>query len=138
MARSATARSAAGHGLSDDAGFTLVETVVAFTIFMILVGSATFWLVKTIQLTGTTRNRVAAANLAAQEVETIRGAHNNGKQLDATTHDVKLHNTTFTVTPALSPGADDDCPTGSTRRVTVTVTWNGSAKPVRYASVLAC
>lgn len=141
MARSLTARFAAGHGFSrpaGDGGFTLVETLVAFTVFMVVVGSASFWLVKTIQLTTRTRSSVVAANLAAQELEKIRSEHNTAEQLDSTAQTVVLQNTTFTVTPSLNPSLSGTCTTGSTRQVTVTVTWNGATKPVSYASVLAC
>jgi Tfp pilus assembly protein PilV len=93
MARSTTTRSSAGFGSAgsgtrcdDDAGFTLAEAIVAFTLFLILVTSATWWLVKTVQLTTTNRDKVAAANLATQEIERLRSEANGSQQLDATSH----------------------------------------------------
>src|SRR5689334_24384006 len=102
MARSTTTRSSAGFGSArfvarfrhddDDAGFTLAEAIVSFTLFLILVTSATWWLVKTVQLTTTNRDKVAAANLATQEIERLRSEANGSQQLDATSHIVTLHN----------------------------------------------
>jgi Tfp pilus assembly protein PilV len=146
MARSMTSRSSAGFGFAgfgawlgrrcdDDAGFTLAEAIVAFTLFLVLVTSATWWLVKTVQLTTANRDKVAAANLATQEIERLRSEANSGQQLDLTAHAVTLHNTDYTVTPVFNPTGS--CATGSSRTVSVTVSWSG-ANPIRYDSVLAC
>jgi Tfp pilus assembly protein PilV len=146
MARSKTTRSSAAFGFAafgdrvgrrsgEDAGFTLAEAIVAFTLFLVLVTSATWWLVKTVQLTTTNRDKVAAANLATQEIERLRGEANLIQQLDATTHVVTLHNTDYTVSPVFTPAGS--CAIGATRAVTVTVSWPGG-NPVRYDSVLAC
>ena len=145
MARSTTTRSSAGFGSAgfdtrlrradEDAGFTLAEAIVAFTLFLILVTSATWWLVKTVQLTTTNRDKVAAANLATQEIERLRSEANGSQQLDATVHTVTLHNTDYTVTPVFTPSGS--CATGATRTISVTVNWPGGSS-IRYDSVLAC
>jgi Tfp pilus assembly protein PilV len=146
MARSMTTRSSAGFGFAafgarlrrgsaEDAGFTLAEAIVAFTLFLVLVTSATWWLVKTVQLTTTNRDKVAAANLATQEIEKLRSEANGSQQLDATVHNVTLHNTNYTVTPVFTPAGS--CATGASRSVSVTVSWPGGS-PIRYDSVLAC
>jgi Tfp pilus assembly protein PilV len=150
MARSTTTWSSAGFGFAgfgarlaeqlrrrsgEDAGFTLAEAIVAFTLFLVLVTSATWWLVKTVQLTTTNRDKVAAANLATQEMERLRSEANSGQQLDLTTHAVTLHNTDYTVAPVFTPTGS--CATGSSRTVSVTVSWSGG-NPIRYDSVLAC
>jgi Tfp pilus assembly protein PilV len=148
MARSTTTRSSAGFGFAvfgarfrrgsdEDAGFTLAEAIVAFTLFLVLVTSATWWLVKTVQLTTTNRDKVAAANLATQEMERLRSEANGGQQLDASTHTVTLHNTDYLVTPVFTPATGTNCLTGASRAVSVTVSWPGGT-PIRYDSVLAC
>jgi type II secretory pathway pseudopilin PulG len=143
MARSTTTRSSTGHALArladDDGGFTLVEAMVAFALFTIMATTATFGLVQIIRATNTNKDRVAAANLATQEVERLRGQHNANQQLDSAAQTSSLHGTSFTVTPTLNPIATATCPDGTSRGVTVMVTWNGSGShPVRYDTVLAC
>jgi type II secretory pathway pseudopilin PulG len=145
MPRSRSPRSAADRGrlhvarLRDDSGFTLVEAIVAFAIFIVMSVSATYGLISTIRLSNITQNRVAAANLAAQALEQLRLQNNASSQLDASVRAVVLRGTTFTVTPSLYPGATSTCSLGSSRRVTVTVTWPGSgSRSPRYDSVLTC
>lgn len=145
MARCATTRSAAGRGVSvlrarcaDDRGFTLVESVVALTIFAVVAASATAWLVKTIQLTSTNRGRNAAIAIAGQQLEKIREERNSGRQLDSGTTAVTLQSASYTVTTTLNPAYNASCATGATRTVSVSVTWPGNSQPVRVDSELAC
>jgi type II secretory pathway pseudopilin PulG len=144
MACSMTSRSSAGLGcarfaLRDDSGFTLIEALVAFVLFIVMSVSATYALVSTIRLSHMTQNRVAAANLANQAVEQLRLQNNANSQLDASTRTVVLRGTRFTVTPVLNPISTAACPLGTTRKVTVIVSWNGSgARSPRYDTVLSC
>lgn len=144
MARSKTAKSSPGHrrfpGLAggDDHGFSLVEVLVALTLFMIVSAAAIWWLVETIKLTGTIRDRVAASNVATQELEKIRAERNSGQQLDSGTISVNLHDVTFSVQSVLNPSGAATCATGSSRQVTVVVTWPNSSSGVRLTSELAC
>jgi type II secretory pathway pseudopilin PulG len=125
--------------IPEDGGFTLAEAIVAFTLFIIMSTAATYALVTTIRLSGVTQNRVAAANLAAQALEQLRLQNNATSQLDASVRTVTLHGTTSTVTPALFPSATSTCALGSSRHVTVIVTWPGSgSRSPRYDSVLTC
>jgi type II secretory pathway pseudopilin PulG len=148
MARSTTTRSSAGFGFTrfgarlrrrgdEDAGFTLAESIVSFTLFLILVTSATWWLVKTVQLSTANRDKIAAANLATQEIERLRGEASGTKQLDPSAHTVTLHNVVYTVTPVLTPTLAAGCATGTSRQISVSVSW-AEAAPIRYDSVLAC
>src|SRR5690348_10155027 len=104
MARIATARSAAGRRFVNDAGFSLVESVVALTMFIVLAGAATAWLITTIHLTSLTRNRLEATTLASQQLEKIREERNVGQVLDSGVHVVTFRNVAFNVTSTLNPG----------------------------------
>lgn len=141
MARSVTTRLSAGHGharTSTDSGFTILESLAAFTIFIIVASAATWWLIKTVQLTGETRDKVTAADLATQQLERLRGESNAGQSLNSDARSVVVHNVTFSVTTLLNPGSTDPCATGASRQVTVSVSWPAATAPIRYESVLAC
>jgi type II secretory pathway pseudopilin PulG len=138
MARIATARSAAGHRFVGDNGFSLVESVVALTLFIVLAGAATAWLITTIHLTSLTRNRLEASSLATQELEKIREERNVGQVLDSGVRVVTFHNVAFNVNATLNPGTSGSCATGQSRQVSVVVSWTGATAPVRVDSVLAC
>lgn len=140
MARSMTSRSSAGHGRAchPDAGFTLAESIVAFGIFIVISTAALWWLIDTVKLTGQNRDRITASALANQKLEKLRGESNAGQSLDSGTTPVTVHGITYTVTTSLTPGSTDNCDTGSSRQVSVSVTWSGASAPIRYDSVLAC
>jgi Tfp pilus assembly protein PilV len=141
MARSKTTRSSAGLGRvsDDDSGFTLMEALVSFVLFTIMATTATWGLLNLIKLTGVTTNRTTAANLATQELERMRFESNTGHEVDSVPQTVKLHGITYTVTPSASPAASDPCSTGSSRKISVIVTWNSTpARSARYDSELAC
>lgn len=143
MARSMTTRSSVGRWLSravaEDSGFTLAEVLVSLGLFVVMSVTATYGLIDTVKLTNVTKTRVAAANLATQELERLRSQNAANAELDSVARTVTLHGTTFTVTPSLTPAATADCPTGSFRNVSVVVTWNSTpARNSRYDSVLSC
>src|SRR5579875_4167091 len=127
MARSKTAQSSAGHRsfhrlAREDSGFTLVEVLVALTLFMIVSAASIWWLVETMKLTNSIRDRVAGASLATQELEKIRAERNSGQELDSGTTTVSLHDMTFSVQALLNPANTASCATGQSRQVTVVVT----------------
>jgi type II secretory pathway pseudopilin PulG len=124
---------------SGEAGFTLAEVVVSIAMFTVISFSVMLALVTLVKYTGVTQNRVAAANLARQEIEKIRLQNSTVNQLDSAAATVTLKGITYTVTPIMSPAANSGCAAGATRNVTVTVTWNNSgSRSVRYDTVLSC
>jgi prepilin-type N-terminal cleavage/methylation domain-containing protein len=122
-----------------DAGFTLAEVIVSIALFTVISFSVMFALVTLVKYTAVTQNRVAAANLARQEIEKLRGQNSTLSQLDVGASTVNLKGTSYTVTPVMSPAANTTCAAGASRNVTVTVTWNNSGtRSVRYDTVLSC
>jgi type II secretory pathway pseudopilin PulG len=141
MTRSdSTSRARAGdRRCADDAGFTVAEVLASIALFTIVAVSATAGLVSAVTSTTRTQDRVAATNLARQEIERLRLQNSTGAQLDSAVQTVTLHATQFTVTPTLTPAASANCVAGAARAATVLVTWNGSpARGVRLDTVLAC
>jgi prepilin-type N-terminal cleavage/methylation domain-containing protein len=120
-------------------GFTLAEVIVSIALFTIISFSVMLALITLVKYTGVTQNRVAAANLARQEVEKLRGENSTLSQLDLTASTVTLKGVSYTVTPRLSPAGNVTCAAGASRNATVTVTWNDSGtRSVRYDTVLSC
>ena len=118
-----------GGPAAADEGFTLAEVIVSIALFTVISFSVMFALITLVKYTGVTQSRVAAANLALQEDERLRGE--NGT--------VTLKGTSYTVTPLLSPAGNVTCTPGSYRKATVKVSWNDSgSRTVRYDTVLSC
>ncbi len=136
-----------------DAGFTVVEVLVALTILIIaLVGSALLF-ENGIIVSGNTRARVVAAQLATQQLEELRGTaadptkwptipqgqtlfnqNVNGSQY-VVTQDVQFVSQRSAQSSCDSPGSGS----GDIMQVTETVTWIGMAgtKPVQQTTTLA-
>lgn len=123
----------------DDDGFTMAEVVVSLALFTVVSFAVMLAMVTLVKLTGVTQHRVAASNLARQEVEKLRGQNSTASQLDATASTVTLKGTSFTITPIMTPAATAACAPGASRNVTVKVSWNDSSnRTVRYDTVLSC
>ena len=58
--------------VQDEAGFTMVEMIIAVFIFAMVIGGVTVGMSSALNLTRQDRNRSIAANLAAQEMDTVR------------------------------------------------------------------
>lgn len=56
----------------DDAGFTMIEMVIAIFIFAMVIGGVALGMTSSLNLTRQNRNRSIAANLASQEMDTAR------------------------------------------------------------------
>jgi prepilin-type N-terminal cleavage/methylation domain-containing protein len=57
----------------DERGFTLIELMVALTVFAILLAGSALVFSGTLKVAGQNRYRSVAANLASQELDTVRG-----------------------------------------------------------------
>lgn len=149
MARTMTDRSSAGFGrlcrrmndADQDGGFSLLESVIAFTMFMIVLVSVTSLLVTTVRETALMRDRTAAINLATQQIELMRVQNMTGQGIN-TGGVTTLHGVAYTVAVTASPTftVNPACQSGSSRQVNVTVSWNGTDGPhaASYDTVLAC
>lgn len=127
------------QSLTGEQGFTLAEVIVSIALFTVISFAVMFALVTLVKYTAVTQNRVAAANLARQEVEKLRGENSTLSQLDLTAATINLKGVNYTVTPVLSPAGNVTCAAGASRNATVTVTWNDSgSRSVRYDTVLSC
>ncbi len=62
--------------LRDDSGFTLVSVIIAFSMFVAVLGPAAALMQRATLVSGNVQNRVVAANLATQELEIVRSQAN--------------------------------------------------------------
>ena len=132
--------------VSDD-GFTLVEVIAAIVVLAILATGVAAVLSQSLQASRTSRQRVAAANLVAAQMDLIRNA--NSADLDIGTSasdsppvDSTIYHLTQSVRWVSGPAAlTDSCSgTGSTlyKSVAISATWpnmNGT-QPVRSDTVV--
>jgi type II secretory pathway pseudopilin PulG len=132
----------------DDGGFTVVEVIISFVLFMILAASAGLALSGTLRASQQNEARVVAANLVQRQVETIRGlAADEVEDGDAVTRTVIIDGRRFyldqTTTLDTVGGSGSACSGASGpaafKRVTVTVSWDGigDVAPVRSDTLKA-
>jgi prepilin-type N-terminal cleavage/methylation domain-containing protein len=122
--------------MRDEAGFTMVEMVIAIFIFGLVIGGVAVGMSSSLNLTRQNRNRSIAANLASQEMDTVRstkftslipGAVTTAQSVDGVPYTIERD--TEWVTPNATSGPCQ-APSGSTLAyysVTVSVTWNNMA-----------
>ena len=132
MARLKTYRSTAGHGsfASEDDGFSLLESVVALTLFVIVLTFGAVGVTQTIHLTGVTSAKVQAANLATQEIERLRLANLTG-------HALVLNPPSGTVPAGYTAQETTGSCVNGDLLLTVAIAWDGD-RSVTYNSELAC
>jgi prepilin-type N-terminal cleavage/methylation domain-containing protein len=138
---------------SDDEGFSLVETLAAMVVFAILAVSVAGVVVHSFGLTKSNASRVAAANLAMQQIEATRALRAIDVPDGATVLSPKpmVNGVEYTVTQTANYVAADSstslCSGASTesgvelayKLVTVVVTWPGMGvvQPVRQDTLLS-
>lgn len=128
---------------NEDAGFTLIEVVVAMLVFAIIATGFLMTLTASMVTTRDTRTRIVAANLASQQIDLVRSL--DVFEVTSSTRDITLNGDTFHVAVhaswATSSGTTATCESGgatgslSYRQVTVEVTWDNmrAGTPPVYA-----
>lgn len=119
---------------SDDAGFTLIEVIVAMVLFAIIITGFLYVLTSSLTMSRDTRARIVAANLASQQIDLVRSAATVFDVVDST-RTTTLNGDTFTIDVssswATSSGGTATCEAGAAtgaltyKQVTVEVTWGG-------------
>lgn len=131
----------------DEAGFTMVEMVIGIFIFAMVIGGVVVGMSSSLNLTRQNRNRSIAANLAAQEMDTVRsteftdlplGFTSTGQSVDGIPYTIARD--TQWVTPNATSGPCQAPPTATLAylSVVVSVTWTNMAgvPPVTSSTVL--
>jgi prepilin-type N-terminal cleavage/methylation domain-containing protein len=96
-----------------DEGFTLIEVIVALLVFAIISTGILAGLTTVVQMTADNRARVTAANLASQELDTVRAISDTYTVETAPTRDIPVDGRTYrltrTVTWVSSAGSSVSC-----------------------------
>jgi len=134
-----------------DAGFTLLEAVIAMVIFGLVASSTAAVLVRAVGGSSDNRARAAAANVAAQTMDGLRQSAQTGQgYTDLTTRQLadvvvqgRRYSVSTSVSVVLKAGAGSPCTSGGLsdevyKKVGVMVTWPaaGSVKPVRSDTIV--
>lgn len=106
---------------------------MAFSLFMVMSLASTTAVIRMTRMSNATQDRVAATSLARQKIELLRSQNASGRALDS----AALTSGAFTVTPRMTPAANQACAIGQRRALSVTVSWSGG-QSVRVDTVLAC
>jgi len=137
---------------SDDDGFTLVEVIVAITVFGIIIAGALTGVVSVMRITSDNSARSQAVNLAAGAIDTARiEAANNITGMAGATTQPKVDGRQYTVKRTLdwqyTDGTTNRCSAAATGtaaqllflNVHIKVTWPGmgSAAPVTQETVFS-
>ncbi len=142
-------RRESGRVEAGDDGFTLLEVVVSLVVFAILASAAMAMLLTAIKVGSQNRSRVVAAQLAAEQIEVVRGMRTQDIVIGTTTlPDVTTSGNTYHLvqqaTYANSSGTGTACSSATGAQlgyteVSVTVTWNnmGGVAPVRSDTLKA-
>lgn len=131
----------------DDAGMSLVEVLVALVIFAVISLGVGASLLTVTRMTEDIRSRQVATNLATSELDLARAAEDPFSIVNGS-RTATVAGNTYTITRSTSwvetSGADVGCGTGTgklqSKRVNVTVTWNGrlnTTQPVRSDTLIS-
>ncbi|HEY7282220.1 MAG TPA: prepilin-type N-terminal cleavage/methylation domain-containing protein, partial [Actinomycetota bacterium] len=132
---------------SGEGGFTLIELLVAMSLLAIVMSAAVIGINTTLDMTRNDRQRSVAADLAAQEMDTVRnsdfttlasGTITKSQTVDGAVYTIKRFSSWVSASATTGPC---DGPTASVAylRVTVRVSWNQmqGVQPVRSQTVIA-
>jgi len=131
-----------------DEGFTLIEVIVSLALFMLVAGAATFAIISSIRASDVTNQRVAAGQVAQQELDRVMAL---GPNPVVTARPLAMGSATsvdgrkYTVTVAASPAWTTPCfigsvvGTGGFRNIEITVALpSGRISPVVMDTRIAC
>lgn len=130
---------------ADDAGFTIIEVMVAMMVFAIISIGVAYGITNALVLTQDSRSRQVALNLASQDIDRLRSlVQTDGDAiLDVTqsTQSARVGGQSFTVSRSVawvsSDGSSGACGTGSGtlayKSVTEKVTWRTKSNPQSIA-----
>jgi Tfp pilus assembly protein PilV len=136
----------------DDAGLSIIEVLVAFLIFTLIAIAIGQSMVFSVRLSADQRSRTVALNLAAEEIDRVRGAGNPYLVESNTPSDpaqrIEVDGTEYTVSRTASmvtqTGSDAECGIADQqfqlKRINVEVTWTTRmpmTAPVRSDTLLA-
>jgi prepilin-type N-terminal cleavage/methylation domain-containing protein len=130
----------------DEAGFTLVEVLVALVLLSVISSGVAYGLIQSSRITGDSRTRVVAANVAAQEIDRVRAVA-DPLTIETASFDTTLNGQEFHVLRSATwEGRDPSgspCDGGNSRflaykTVSVRVTWDhmGGTQPVRSDTII--
>ena len=130
-------RTRLGIATRDDFGVTLIEILVAITIFAIISVGLISGMLAALRMTDNSRDRVTAANLAAAAIDKARSSTNLLDLVTTTVHPVvdgtRFHVKTAALWVGSEAGATSQCNAGGGefqyKSVNVSVTWDGMATP---------
>jgi Tfp pilus assembly protein PilV len=132
-----------GYAAGNDDGFTLVEALVAFSLLAIVSTASINASITAVSSSNGSRDRIAAANLAQQDLENARSLQYPDYPAAAAAHPVTVGNKTFSVQRTVSTTCPSLWTPGlpTSMKVTTTVTSPGAANravSVTMATVIAC
>lgn len=129
----------------DDSGFTLIEVVVSLVIFAVVAAASVTALSSATRTSNTSRDRVAAANVAQADLEQVRALQYPNYPTAVTAHTVTVGNRTYTVSRAITTTCPSVWTPGqpTSMQVTTTVSWNAldtatHTRTVALATEIAC
>jgi len=146
-ARPSRLRLAARQGSGEESGLTLIELVIAISVFAVMAGGIASTASSGLNLIRNDRNRSVAANLASQEMDEIRqtafsalplsGLTTSAKTVDGVSYNVE-RSFDFVSTTATTSACDSLSASPQILRATVRVRWAsmGSIPPVQSNTVI--
>jgi len=125
----------------DDAGFTIIEVMVALAIFALVAAGAVAGAIGGSKASSSAKNQVASVNVAQNDLEQARAnptpaptSYSTAPVANGPTYSVTR--TVTTVAPA--GAAAGSCPAGGERHISVLVRANGTNNASRLDTVVAC
>jgi prepilin-type N-terminal cleavage/methylation domain-containing protein len=115
-----------------DGGFTLIEVVVSLLVFAVVSTGIVAGMTTILRMTSDNRSRITAANLASQELDTVRSITDKYTIKSVPVRSIPVDGRTYRLTRTASwvssAGADVTCSSSTNLfylRVNVRVTWDG-------------